>query len=276
MGGGLKLFFYNIHINTVISILFLSTRVHVLRCFYSVSVYTYFSLTRVWNWKQLGVQKKKRILLATWQNKYQKLFFSTWNINGTGISIYIAGKIRFYRINIIGNNTVTGITPHVWHDFGNCCFYEIVDPSLSNRYRILANQSTKKVVGSTRDRRNRAKRTCENDWWKMQWKKENAGKCSKAKLTSRAPNYSYVFQQKLSFLSSGKAQGFLALPPLFRDPLYILPVLSVYLSRFPTRRLDESLRKFQVFRRTAHRSFCRRESFVIHTTGWTTLLLISS
>lgn len=97
----------------------------------------------------------------------------------------------------------------------------------------------------------------------------------RAKLTSRAPNRSYVFQQKLSFLSSGKALCFLTLPLLFRDPLYILPVLSVYLSRFPTRRLDGSLRKFQVSQRTAHRSFCRRESFVIHTTGWATLLLIS-
>lgn len=154
-------------------------------------------------------------------------------------------------------------------------------PSLSNGHRIPANQSTKKVVGSrvglTRGRGNRTKRACENNW-KMQRGKRKCRQMqqSKAKLTSRAPNYSYVFQQKLLFLSSGKALCFLTLPPFIRDPFYILPVLSVYLSRFPTRRLDESLRKFQVSGRTAHRSFCRRESFVIHTAGWVTLLLISS
>lgn len=59
----------------------------------------------------------------------------------------------------------------------------------------------------------------------------------------------------------------------YRVPRYIL---SVYLSHFPTRRLDDSLRKFQVFQRTAHTGPSvagKVSSFIL--AGWATLLLIS-
>lgn len=94
--------------------------------------------------------------------------------------------------------------------------------------------------------------------------------CIGSRLLSSSRYYYFSLFLFLSFPTH--SSRFLSLFDRFSDslfrtlchPLYIyITNIYIYLSRSPTRRLDGSLRKFQVFRRTAHRSSCSRESFVI-------------
>lgn len=160
-----QVIFFSCSINTVISILFYR------RTFICCSTFIrqanmYFSLTRQPETGNAVCGKKKYCSRLCKINTTEIVLFDVEH-QPHCVFIRIAEEIRSHRINATGNNTVLSCL--TWLSGVKLLLPSIQDhwPFPSNRYRIPANQSTRKVIGSSvqrKGKRNRAKRACENNW----------------------------------------------------------------------------------------------------------------